>query len=1240
MPELRLKIINSNDISVLASACATIMRASPLSSPLGREKILILNSGMKNYLSEYIADANGISAGVDYMQLWEFVWQAYKQVCGDQGRDNFFARDAVAWSLMSMKDEWGRGPFREITRPLSRYVQVGDSDEPDVRLYELCSKIADTFDQYQMYRPEWIMEWDDLTDADFEQWEAFKESKDPAPSMRPGRVRDALWRMTPRRLRGQDGRIPPQVLANDWQPYLWSRLRPNMRGWAGTAENRSELRFLDRPQLIRAFIAKLRTGGGEVDQALPARIFVAGVSSLPGQVIDLLCELGRRTEVYMLFLNPCHEYWGDLRCGRSPRLSGSGALRGRILDSSPALRSRGLADASHDDPANPGPAPESDAGDELTDGFSPLLSASGREARDMLSALCSQPEDRLPEICNFFAEPGKDDALSLVKGGMYSLEASRRPGVESAPRDEIRKGDDSLVFVSCHTRRREVEELRDMLLEKFKRASVEGRKLSPGEVLVMTPAIEQYAPDIEAVFGSMDESSPGFIPYAISDRSVTRQDPAADAILRIMGVGEEPVTVGFVLGLLAVPEIARSFGFSDEDADMISKWCIGAGIHWGLDDAEVKSDMDGADVPPLPWTFESGISRILEGFMKGRGARGGSYAEVEGSDAEAAGRFWHFVRSLEEVRGAFEELGSEDGGMFDEDEEDGSQMRFTRLIPLLLDRFLDKNSEEGAKFKDVLWGLSKIPGMLRNAPKVSLRVLRLMLSDALEHKVDEGRFCAGAVNFCSMLPMRAVPFRHIFILGLNDGEFPRGERAPGFNLLSSPQFFRRGDRSRPADDRYLFLEAILSARDSLTLSYTGQNPSDGSPMEPSPVVSELREWLDDNLECEGGKPSEMLTVKSRLNAYDPENYDRKARAAMSVPRLPSFDFRSYVGSKSAGAPDGTPIGLAESFGQTLPASSSVTPDGLAGFLKHPCRDFLKRVGVALQRDEEEPEDVEPFELDFLQRGSFKNWMIGLGDGELEEELADREQSGLLPAGVFWQRQKKSFVDFRSSLRKALEQKAGMTMEELAGSEMRMFDSASEEIISFSAQELGLEGKDAGGIASSAAASLAGSARRHEAVVQTYSHELPLLPAMCHAVAQALAFEDGEHELWLCGSDMKVIRFKPFTRQEALEALRVLLKYWLLGQMRPLPLWNELFKEKGRKTLGEYLGLKQPARNASSKDAFHAPGFGHDDDAKYLFGDSSVCNDRKNGEHGPCFELMSSFYKDVVFGLAETHLEDK
>jgi len=90
--------------------------------------------------------------------------------------------------------------------------------------------------------------------------------------------------------------------------------------------------------------------------------------------------------------------------------------------------------------------------------------------------------------------------------------------------------------------------------------------------------------------------------------------------------------------------------------------------------------------------------------------------------------------------------------------------------------------------------------------------------------------------------MRSIPFKVIAVLGLNDGEFPRQRQALGFDLMSLSKA-KLGDRSRRGDDRYLFLEAIISARNSLYLSYQGRNIKNNNEKQPSLVVKELMEYL-------------------------------------------------------------------------------------------------------------------------------------------------------------------------------------------------------------------------------------------------------------------------------------------------------------------------------------------------------------------------------------------------------------
>src|SRR5690606_28250430 len=81
-------------------------------------------------------------------------------------------------------------------------------------------------------------------------------------------------------------------------------------------------------------------------------------------------------------------------------------------------------------------------------------------------------------------------------------------------------------------------------------------------------------------------------------------------------------------------------------------------------------------------------------------------------------------------------------------------------------------------------------------------------------------------------------------MGMNDGAFPRESYRPDFNLLEHGDEARRfGDPHRRNDDRYLFLEAMCSARDRLIVTFVGQSVRDNSACPPSVVVTEVLETL-------------------------------------------------------------------------------------------------------------------------------------------------------------------------------------------------------------------------------------------------------------------------------------------------------------------------------------------------------------------------------------------------------------
>lgn len=130
------------------------------------------------------------------------------------------------------------------------------------------------------------------------------------------------------------------------------------------------------------------------------------------------------------------------------------------------------------------------------------------------------------------------------------------------------------------------------------------------------------------------------------------------------------------------------------------------------------------------------------------------------------------------------------------------------------------------------------------------------------------------------MPMRSIPFKVVCLLGMNDGIYPRALPPLGFDLMSAQP--KRGDRSRRDDDRYLFLEALMSAQSRLYISYIGRSIQDNSERFPSVLVQELVDYIGQSHYLPGDEACNCDESERRVKAhitchhsrmpFDPVNY--------------------------------------------------------------------------------------------------------------------------------------------------------------------------------------------------------------------------------------------------------------------------------------------------------------------------------------------------------------------------------
>ena len=252
------------------------------------------------------------------------------------------------------------------------------------------------------------------------------------------------------------------------------------------------------------------------------------------------------------------------------------------------------------------------------------------------------------------------------------------------------------------------------------------------------------------------------------------------------------------------------------------------------------------------------------------------------------------------------------------------------------------------------------------APLVEFSAIREHLAGALGEAEQRGGFLTGGVTFCALKPMRSIPARVIWLLGMNDTAFPRRSQPPQFDLMRAAP--KPGDRSVRDDDRYLFLEALLSARDRLFISHVGRSLVDHEKFPPSVIVSELLDYLDQScvFPAPATKAHDWLVFEHRLHPFSRRYFEADGRLFS----YSAANCAAAAGNRSSSRLE--PLFLAEPLGDPEPEARKVELTGLLSFFDNPAAYFLKqRMAIRLINDENVLDDNEPMELDALARYSVR-----------------------------------------------------------------------------------------------------------------------------------------------------------------------------------------------------------------------------------------------------------------------------
>ncbi|MEQ5126375.1 exodeoxyribonuclease V subunit gamma [Providencia alcalifaciens] len=920
------QVYHSNQLDLLKDLIAHLMENDPLSHPFEQEIVLVQSPGMSQWLQIELAKRFGIAANINYPLPATFIWDMFRRVLPDIPKESAYTKQAMTWKLMTiLPNVINEAEFE----PLRHYLQ-DDSDKR--KLHQLSGRIADLFDQYLVYRPEWI----------------------------------ALWQ----RNELIDGLSENQL----WQKRLWLCLVEYTEQLGQSPWHRANL--------YQSFIDKLKVSP-ELAKNLPSRLFICGISSLPPVYLQALNAIAEHSDIHLMFTNPCRYYWGDIQSSAFLARLQQRKLR-HYLDKHEISRFKIDEHAIN--------LFNAEGEQNLAN---PLLASWGKLGRDNLYFI-SQIE--AANEVSAFVDNGRNNLLENLQQDILDLENHAQLGVtldeyeSSSQKRSLHPSDQSVTFHSCHSAQREVEVLQDRLLALFE----EDPTLTPRDVIVMVADIDSYAPYIQAVFGNT--SSSHYIPFSISDRKALQAHPILQAFIMLLDLPQSRFSTEQVLALLEVSAFAARFDIDESELSLLRRWVNESGIRWGLDDDNVRS----LSLPVIGQnTWQFGLSRMLLGYaMDSRNGPWNGvlpYDECSGLAAQLAGKLALLIDTLREWRTRLEQERTLD--------------EWKEICQQLIDSCFKVDSETEIVLTLLTTQWHKI---IENAltanyqEAIPLRLIRDELSVCFDDEKISQRFLAGAVNFCTLMPMRSVPFKVVCLLGMNDGAYPRNVPPLGFDLMAEK--VQRGDRKRRDDDRYLFLEALNSATKRLYISYIGRSIRDNQECNPSVLVTELLEYICQSFCLQGDQSLNIDESSLRLKQYLVTEHNRVPFAKENF--IPNTLYQSFAQEWLPAAKSVEQA--AKSFTSVLEQREPITElslEQILRFYRHPIRGFFQqRLKVHFSIEETELPEEEPFVLGGLQRYKINDQVLDLlvKDEDPNPLYHALKASGQLPAKqfgqLFWEKQ--------------------------------------------------------------------------------------------------------------------------------------------------------------------------------------------------------------------------------------------
>ncbi|MGE5357339.1 MAG: exodeoxyribonuclease V subunit gamma [Deltaproteobacteria bacterium] len=549
--------------------------------------------------------------------------------------------------------------------------------------------------------------------------------------------------------------------------------------------------------------------------------------------------------------------------------------------------------------------------------------------------------------------PDRSTLLKWIHNEIYFNIADKDR--EPIPQEIINDG--SVIVTSHHTPGREVEVLYNYLLDILKDPGVK-----PRDIIVQTPNIDKYVPYIKSVF----ENAKYKIPYNIADRSFHGYDNPVGILEMILTLREDEFTSEQIFRLLGFKPLREKFDIQDLEMIriLIEKANIRTGIYGRSED----------ETYIVSW--KNGLERIILGFA----VYTDELIEINGMD--------HKNLPLNFIENEFAEAGLKLTGFVNllienikERKTNRSLSQWKEYVQSILNDFFIFDQNDTDQLNYISEKLS-FPAIIDtfSGNDISFEIFTSAFFESIYEDKRKGSFYSGNVTFCSMVPMRSIPFRIVAVLGLDFNTFPRKHNEILFDLMNARH--RPGDRNNKEADKFLFLETVLSAREKLYLSYLGQDSRNNKEKPASSVLDSLIDYIY-YFESDQSKKKNFI-IRHPLHNFSSKYFDPE------FPRLHTYNtVRSSVGDD---------FFTSDKKSSDQNAVSELIINDLVSFYKNSVEWYYRRV---LKIDFRENNILIPerelLELDNLLEYNLNSQLMLLNEeDDLEEFILKEKIKGNLP----------------------------------------------------------------------------------------------------------------------------------------------------------------------------------------------------------------------------------------------------